>query len=85
MYARHVEDPGPAGGVNLWGASPLYICPVTMKGYHLYYCSYVTWAKSVNRPLHFSLQSIDAKADVVGAEGLIPPATRLGVFMNVQF
>ena len=30
VYARHVEDPGLPGGVNLWGASPLYVNPVNM-------------------------------------------------------
>ncbi len=36
VYARHVADPElVAGGVNLWGESPLYACPVAMKGYHL--------------------------------------------------
>ena len=32
----HVADPElVAGGVNLWGVSPLYACPVAMQGYHL--------------------------------------------------
>jgi hypothetical protein len=25
----------PGMGVNLWGESPLYACPVAMKAYHL--------------------------------------------------
>jgi hypothetical protein len=29
VYARHVEDPGAPGGVNLWGESPLFMNPVT--------------------------------------------------------
>ena len=48
VYARHVEDPELVGGLELMGClarlgraclpqagSPLYACPVAMKGYYL--------------------------------------------------